>query len=788
MIELRPTNLHRCGIYAADFETTVDEDITTQTHTEVWATALLNIKDDEPTISTSISDFFRDCRAIPDENTERFDTSKITDKSEKELLDSIGIVDIFFHNFKFDGSFILSWLIKNGFECNFDEDWFYTDKTMNYLITDKNQWYYLCVRWGKRIFIFKDSFKLIPVSIKKAAKDFGLTITKGEIDYKGDRHENGELTEQEKDYIARDVKILRDCLYIFMREIDGVGLTIASTCLKEFKRTMYYSEFKAKFPDLNYSDDDVPDETYDALIRKSYRGGWCYCVDGKENTDISSIQHYDEFINRLLNKQLKTQTSITNLEYVKYDYSNLGFNKKSGHYTHGCTLDVNSLYPSCMLDHEVPVGKPIRVEHDLDLSGKTLKEYTDEWELSRLLHKEYYFVEIECRFEIKDGYLPFIQLKNTRNYKSNKMLTTSNPIDIKTGKELKERVVINEDGSPSVVPYKVNLVLTCADLRLFVEHYNVYDYKITKKIVFNSCFGIFDDYIEKWKNEKIKATVKKNKALRTIAKLFLNSLYGKFGGNPIRYKSIARLDEDGILRFTVDETPSELAWGYVPVAAAITSWARNFTIRTAQKFYFGVNKRGFIYADTDSLHVDLTKEEVLKIAETYNVKIHDSNFSCWKLESEWEQARFIRQKTYIEGVLNNGLLEFTEDSIKCAGMGKRCVELFTVSLNIDKYREIICERCVVLYIADKELNLNYVLDENNDIKHIVLNYDELCFMKGLYNEKKPCDLSFEEVIEYPYFMRTIENFDINLQIPSNLKNTQIEGGVLLKEFPYILRG
>lgn len=49
--------------------------------------------------------------------------------------------------------------------------------------------------------------------------------------------------------------------------------------------------------------------------------------------------------------------------------------------------------------------------------------------------------------------------------------------------------------------------------------------------------------------------------------------------------------------------------GYIPVGSAITSYARNFTIRAAQKNYYGVDKPGFIYADTDSIHCDLPPEK-----------------------------------------------------------------------------------------------------------------------------------------------------------------------------------
>ena len=63
----------------------------------------------------------------------------------------------------------------------------------------------------------------------------------------------------------------------------------------------------------------MPDETYDSFIRDSYKGGWCYCCP----------------------------------------------NKAMMIYHNGCTMDVNSLYPSMMHSdsgNDYPVGKPIRVE------------------------------------------------------------------------------------------------------------------------------------------------------------------------------------------------------------------------------------------------------------------------------------------------------------------------------------------------------------------------------------------------------------------------------------------
>src|SRR5699024_3097160 len=109
---------------------------------------------------------------------------------------------------------------------------------------------------------------------------------------------------------------------------------------------------------------------------------------------------------------------------------------------------------------------------------------------------------------------------------------------------------------------------------------------------------------------------------------------------------------------------------------AITSYARNFTIRAAQKNYYGNDKPGFIYADTDSIHCDLPPDKI------NGINIHDTNFCCWKLESFWDEAIFAGQKRYIEHVTHSDgeKLEKPYYNIKCAGMPKESKKLFEISL------------------------------------------------------------------------------------------------------------
>ena len=90
---------------------------------------------------------------------------------------------------------------------------------------------------------------------------------------------------------------------------------------------------------------------------------------------------------------------------------------------------------------------------------------------------------------------------------------------------------------------------------------------------FFSSIGIFDTYIDKYKEIKMNS----KGAMRELAKLFLNNLYGKLASS---------------------------------TDSSFKSYARNFTIRAAQMNYYGKDERGFIYADTDSIHCDLQPDEI----------------------------------------------------------------------------------------------------------------------------------------------------------------------------------
>ena len=85
--------------------------------------------------------------------------------------------------------------------------------------------------------------------------------------------------------------------------------------------------------------------------------------------------------------------------------------------------------------------------------------------------------------------------------------------------------------------------------------------------------------------------------------------------------------------------------GYIPVGSAITSYARNFTIRAAQMNYFGKDKPGFIYADTDSIHCNIAWHEVS------GVKIHMIKISVAGNQKVVGILPYLQDKKHIQSTL-----------------------------------------------------------------------------------------------------------------------------------------
>lgn len=143
--------------------------------------------------------------------------------------------------------------------------------------------------------------------------------------------------------------------------------------------------------------------------------------------------------------------------------------------------------------------------------------------------------------------------------------------------------------------------------------------------------GFFDEYIDKWM--EVKATT--TGGARALAKLRLNSLYGKFGTSRDvtgKYPEI----EDGAVKWRLAEDEEERDPVYIPMGVYITAYARELTMKAAQQNY-----DTFAYADTDSLH--LLRPDIPDM-----IDVHPSRLGAWKHEYDFTEAFYLRAKAYAE--------------------------------------------------------------------------------------------------------------------------------------------
>ena len=655
--------------FACDFETTVENDTSNQEKTEVWSACFCEIGTEEAVIMHSINQFMNYWLKAQNEN-----------------------VTLFFHNLKFDGSFILDWLYHNiqyqeASQGDIEKGTFnfLPKKQMpaysySYLISSMGQWYSITIKGKDHTITIKDSLKLMPFALADIGKSFKTKHQKLEMEYKGKRYAGCKISKDEEAYIKNDVLVMSEALKFMFNEGHN-KMTIGSCCMSEYKNIFKHSElglmneWEEVFPDMKKIELDKNQfDAYNAdeYIRKSYRGGWCYLVKGKEN------------------------------KVFRY----------------GVTADVNSLYPSMMHSESgnyYPIGNPcFWCGNKIPPQAKGKNKY--------------FFVRFKCRFRLKEGYLPFVQIKGNWLYKPNEMLETSDIYDIDTDEYVSKYTVNGKEYDTTQI-----LTMTQVDYYRFLEFYNVYDFEILDGCWFYSAIGLFDDYINKYK--KIKQESKG--AMRTLAKLFLNNLYGKLATSDNASYKVAYIKEDGVIGFKTVESHDKNTV-YIPCGSAITSASRDFTIRTAQANYYGADKDGFIYADTDSIHCNVSCETLR------NVPVHPSDFCKWKLESFWDEAIFVRQKTYIEHITHEDeeLIDKPYYNIKCAGMPKRPKQLLEISL---------------LGKEQIEIDGKIIKAENKQEEEFIMT------------------------------KRNLTDFKVGLKVPSKLRPKRIQGGILLVDCDYNLR-
>lgn len=570
--------------WSCDFETTVwgkeieKQEGKIQDHTEVWAAAFVKLYDEKENVT-----ILQSCRDFID-----------------TFLSMKGSNILYFHNLSFDGSFIVDFLLKEGYTFTTVKEKDMKSRQFTCSISAMGQWYYIKIKKNRIVLEIRDSLKLMPSTLERIGNSFKTKHRKLEMQYEGKRYAYCNITDEEKKYIKNDVLVLKEALEM-MFEAGHSKLTIGSCCLSEFKSFYDKKDYDMLFPDIR---NDFLDENYTGVwdawhyVVKAYHGGWCY-VNPK-------------YAHRII--------------------------------TLGQVFDVNSLYPSVMhsiSDNKYPYG------HGMYRVGRPPEELlTDQ--------NKYYFIRVRCRFKLKDKAFPWLHIRKSPLYKSNENLYTS---DVRyNGKYF--RYYIDKDGN--VLDTKHTLTFTCTDWELFNDTYEIYDLEYLDYIWYWARTGMFDEYINRYMDIKINA----EGFLRELAKLFLNNLYGKFAMSDDSSYKVPYLDERGVLHFKLVEEHKKKV-GYIPVGAAVTSYALNFTIRHAM-----ANYDRFCYADTDSVHLEGLENPVM-------IEEHPTAFCKWKCEGVFDIAYYERQKMYAERFIKKDGAEIESKLvIKCAGMSDNAKKAF----------------------------------------------------------------------------------------------------------------
>lgn len=643
-----------------------------------------------------------------DEKTDNCYVYRSVESFMNAIINSNKEVNIYIHNLSFDiKPFLISFI--ESYNAKYTEKITYEREYKNFMdnkkyklnvlnskakidlkefqydamIKDGN--FYKATLKGKEFSItFLDTLKLFPFSLKKASSDLlNLELPKDGLDYEKERKLYEKLTHDEKVYIYNDVFALKYLVKTYCIE----GITISGRYIKFDKITTSGQTF---------------DNFKHFLLEDFENRTGCFANDNV----------FDYVDNRLLKTKFFTETNEKNRrEYLfqalfpKQNYFVDSYERQSYYgglsYVHrenvqkyeklenkiGNVYDVNSLYPFVMETFDLPFGVGVYKKIPYH---KMSKGYKKNYPL--------YIQELTVYdLQVKKGKINFLQVKHNKHFKGNECI--------------KNNIV---DGKK--IPLK--LYLTNVTLELLKECYDLNVVSYGSHIAFMSTQDIFKSYLDFWKKVKVE-----NKgAIRAIAKLFQNSLYGKFG---MRGESdIVYVTTDNG-KFTLDYNLKDVVGEtiYLPIATFITSYAKRYLCNAINSNY-----ENFLYCDTDSVHLFGEKVNGITLDKT--------KYGCWDNELTFTDAKYLGQKRYCEKDNKTG-----EWSIKCCGLSD------TIMKQVDDLD--VFENCKH---SSKELSKMEIHSKKDSIYYY---YDKECTkkIKGLFKSKKAKQVKGGTLIlETPYML------------------------------------
>lgn len=323
----------------------------------------------------------------------------------------------------------------------------------------------------------------------------------------------------------------------------------------------------------------------------------------------------------------------------------------------GFSFDVNSLYPAVMMQDFPDPTSTCSMGSESCFKTYQKKDFI-------ALHAVY---RLQVRsLKLKEGMVACFPKKTSRFAQQQAITKMSD---------------ISEEGSSII------LTLTGLDIMNIEKNYD-FKYDFIDGVCFTRKLHTpFLSFVDKYKGVKEQAVRDGNKALKMVAKILLNSVYGKFAERHHDTGVELVFDEKGFPKYR--EVPNDKDYeqkGNILIATMITAKARNLIISQAM---LAVKHKKFdlIYIDTDSIHCNyrgkynLILKKVAKdiregkgynkrslntlfvnVCKELKIDYDPSRFGYLKAEGYYDHSCYLGAKRYIEDDLLEGI------NFKCAGI------------------------------------------------------------------------------------------------------------------------
>jgi len=421
---------------------------------------------------------------------------------------------LYAHNLSYDGMFILDYILNERPELQCVPV-LNGSKLISIDVRGKSS-------GGGEKWRFRDSFSILPTSLKALTKSFNVEHQKIDED-----SVKGMIANY--DYNRNDCMGLYEVLVKFFGLLGGkVGMTISQTSLINFREKFQIRDISSVFK-------------YEKQIRDAYYGGRTEIF--RFNDDMEKKFYY---------------------------------------------FDINSLYPYCLSEFEYPFGRFGFTFPDIDKFGFSLAKVDDD--LYYPLLPERVDDKMLFRRGIKTGWYSNQELKRMENLGCD--------VDVMA-------TLATDDHGP-----------------------------------------VFEGFIKNWYEKRLKAKSDNNDALQFVCKLMMNSFYGKFAQDRIKFMTIIHPDRicEGMNAVKVGNHVlyqtrqfSKASFIIPSISAMTTSYAR---LLMHERFIKAGNH--LFYTDTDSCILDR------------NLFEHCRDMGGMKLEEEITGLNIVLPKVYFYKDIDGG--------------------------------------------------------------------------------------------------------------------------------------